>query len=62
MNDTVLTILGIVVCFAWFLYASVITFITIPKMKREIKKLKENQLSIISYFDTELLRIKDSQK
>ena len=62
MVDIIMTIFTLLICFAYFCYISIVVFITIPKMKRKIKKLEENQLSIIRHFDTELLRMKDSQK
>ena len=62
MLDTIMTIFTLIICFAYFCYTTIVVFITIPEMKRKIKKIEENQLSIISHFDTELLRMKDSQK
>ena len=62
MTDIIMTIFTLIICFAHFCYISIVVFIIIPKMKRKIKKLEENQIHIISHFDTELLRMKDSQK
>ena len=62
MFDTIMAIVTSIICIAWFCYTSIIIFIIIPEMKRKIKKIEENQLSIISHFDTELLRMNDSQQ